>query len=100
MSGRRPKRSDGAGAMANDDEYWAFKRRMRFSDEPTARGDEIAAYVRRWYEENREGWWDRHRANGDLRGGHADEFMLRFVAFVASVFEAARQQDAGINRTF
>ena len=32
---------------------------MQFSREPTARGDDEAAYVREWYEANRETWWDR-----------------------------------------
>ena len=98
MSGRKPKPYLGGGAMENDDEYQASKRKMRFSDEPTARGDEIAEYVRRWYEDNRETWFDRHKINllgrdTDRSGVHADEFMLRFVGFVGEVFEAARKQD-------
>jgi hypothetical protein len=32
---------------------------MSFDTEPTARGDQIAAYLRVWYEANRELWWDR-----------------------------------------
>lgn len=56
--------------------------------EPTSFGDEVADRVRRWYEENRESWWDRHQINPlgratDRSGAHADEFILRLVAAVA-----------------
>lgn len=47
--------------------------------DPTARGDMIAESMRRWYEANRETWWERHRPNADRRGAHADGFMLRFL---------------------
>jgi hypothetical protein len=52
--------------------------------DPTARGDMIADKVRRWYEANRESWWDRHKpgiigAAPDRSGAHSDEFMLRFI---------------------
>jgi len=52
--------------------------------DPTARGDLIAAKVRRWYEANRESWWARHKLgiigrSPDRDGLHADEFMLRFI---------------------
>ena len=55
--------------------------------DPTARGDEIAARVRIWYEANRETWWDRHKpgiigAGSDRSGVHADEFMLGFIQAV------------------
>ena len=57
--------------------------------DPTARGDEIATKVRRWYEANRETWWDRYCGPGwpvgpgtDRSGAHADEFMLRFIQAV------------------
>lgn len=46
--------------------------------EPTARGDLETELCRRWYEANREGWWDRHRPGADRRGGHADEWMIGF----------------------
>lgn len=62
---------------------------MSFSDDPTACGDEIAYYVRRWYEINRESWWDRHGPNSDRRGYHADEFMLSFLNEVGRVNNAA-----------
>jgi hypothetical protein len=60
-----------------------------FSDEPTARGDEAAGYLRAWYEANRESWWDRHRANADRNGAHADEFMLRFLDEARRILKAA-----------
>lgn len=53
--------------------------------DPTSRGDLIAEKVRRWYEANRETWWDRHRIfapSPDRDGTHADEFMLRFIGAV------------------
>lgn len=50
--------------------------------DPTSRGDEVAASVRRWYEANRESWWDRHKPSADRHGTHADEFMLRLIAAV------------------
>ena len=67
---------------------------MQFSREPTARGDEIAAYAREWYEANRETWWQRHKPGiigpgPDRSGRHADEFMLRFVGEVRRIIEAA-----------
>jgi hypothetical protein len=60
-----------------------------FSPDPTSRGDEVAAYVRAWYEANRESWWDRHRPRADRKGEHADEWMLEFVGYVSRVFAAA-----------
>lgn len=56
--------------------------------EPTYRGDLLAEKVRRWYEANRESWFDRHKVNPlgrdpDRYGTHADEFMLRFIGAVA-----------------
>lgn len=55
--------------------------------EPTARGDLLAQKVRRWYEDNRESWWDRHKLDPfgrdpDRLGTHADEWMLRFIGAV------------------
>jgi hypothetical protein len=61
---------------------------MRFSSDPTARGDEITAFVRQWYEANRESWWDRHRPSADRNGSHADEFMLSFINEVGRVGKA------------
>ena len=53
--------------------------------DPTARGDMEVELLRRWYEANRESWWDRHGPNADRNGVHADEFMLRFVSEVGRV---------------
>lgn len=47
--------------------------------EPTARGDVCAELMRRWYERNRESWWDRVRPGGDRRGGHADNFAMSML---------------------
>lgn len=67
---------------------------MAFSTDPTARGDEIADRVRKWYEANRETWRDRHQillgGAPDRDGTHADEFMLRFIAEVNRVQTLAR----------
>lgn len=69
---------------------------MHFSFDPTSRGDEVADYVRRWYEINRESWFDRHQINPfgsatDRSGVHADEFMLRFLGEVGRIeAEAAK----------
>jgi hypothetical protein len=62
---------------------------MRFSSDPTSRGDEVAAFVRQWYETNRESWWDRHRPGADRKGVHADEFMIGFINEVGRVGQAA-----------
>lgn len=64
--------------------------------DPTARGDLIAEHVRRWYEANRESWWDRHRPGiwgsaPDRSGAHADNFMLRLV-------NAVREADEEVGR--
>lgn len=50
-----------------------------FCGEPTADGDISAAWLRQWYEANRESWWDRHRPSADRNGVHADEWMLAFM---------------------
>lgn len=73
---------------------------MRFSRDPTSRGDEIADYVRTWYEINRESWSDRHQINpfgpaSDRSGVHADEFMLSFIAEVGRVSAEAERQMNG-----
>ena len=44
--------------------------------DPTSAGDMRADLLRRWYEANRETWWDRHRPGADRRGGHADEWAI------------------------
>lgn len=61
---------------------------MLFSREPTAQGDEIAAYVREWYERHRESAWRRWRRREDT----ADEFMLGLIAEVRRVEAEARRQ--------
>jgi hypothetical protein len=46
--------------------------------DPTSRGDTETDLCRRWYEVNRESWWQRHRPNADRKGAHADEWMIGF----------------------
>ena len=74
---------------------------MRFSSDPTSRGDEISDYVRRWYEINRETWRDRHwtpfGCAPDRSGVHADEFMLSFIAEVRRVTTEADRQNTHEN---
>ena len=65
---------------------------MRFSTEPTALGDDIAEYVRAWYEANRETWWERRHDSAARSRGVADEFMLSFIAEVRRVMEEADRQ--------
>ena len=55
--------------------------------DPTTRGDLIAEEVRRWYEANRETWWQRHKpgiygAAPDRSGVHADNFILGLIQAV------------------
>ena len=61
---------------------------MHFGYEPTAAGDAVAEYFRIWYEKNRESWWDRHRPGADVRGGHADEFILGLLNEVYRIQQA------------
>lgn len=57
-----------------------------------------ADLMRRWYEANRETWWDRHRPSADRKGGHADEWMLGLMNEAyrigdltdAQIYEASR----------
>lgn len=61
--------------------------------DPTARGDMHADLMRRWYEANRESWFDRHQIDPlgsatDRSGVHADEFMLRLIG---AVYETAKR---------
>ena len=47
--------------------------------DPTSRGDMVADLMRRWYEANRETWFERHGLFGTNRkhgSALADEFML------------------------
>lgn len=71
---------------------------MTFSSEPTSRGDDIAEYLRRWYELNRESWWDRHRAMADRNGVHADEFMLSFINELRRIDAACAKSMTAMNR--
>lgn len=48
----------------------------KFGD-PTAHADNVAMEVRKWYEANRESWWERHSPWGWLHNrDKADNFML------------------------
>jgi hypothetical protein len=58
---------------------------MEFSTEPTAQADDIASYVRAWYEAHRETWWQRLRRREEC----ADDFMLGLIEEVRRVTEAA-----------
>ncbi|WFT94325.1 hypothetical protein QA633_39635 [Bradyrhizobium barranii] len=67
----------------------------------TSRGDLEADLVRRWYEKNRESWWDRNKpgiigADPDRDGSHADEFMLRFIGEVRRVGRLSDQELAAV----
>ena len=66
---------------------------LRYNMDPTSIGDTIAEDARRWYEANRESWWDRHRPGADREGWHADEFML---AFCAEVRRLEKEMDDGL----
>jgi hypothetical protein len=65
---------------------------MAFSLDPTSAGDEMADYLRRWYEINRETWWDRHRPSADRKGIHADNFILRLIGEVSRIQGEAEKQ--------
>lgn len=68
---------------------------MSFCSEPTAKGDQIALYVRQWYEAHRESWWDRHLPFAERKGVVADNFILGFMQEVSRVeTEAERQTGA------
>jgi len=49
------------------------------------RDDFVAAYVRAWYELNRETWWQRHFGSGPT-----DQFILDLIAEVHSAEMAVR----------
>lgn len=72
-----------------------------FSSEPTARGDEIAAMVRAYYEANRETWWQRHKPgilpgrSPDRDGTHADDFILGLINEVNRVQALAKASNQG-----
>ena len=54
--------------------------------DPTYAGDIRADLMRRWYEANREGWWDRHRPGADRNGLHADEWMLGLMNEASRIY--------------
>lgn len=56
--------------------------------DPTTIGDAIADEVRRWYEANRETWWERLWR----RDGVADEFMLALINEVHRVERIAHDR--------
>ncbi len=65
---------------------------LEFSSDPTSRSDEIADYVRQWYEQHRETWFERHSPFGTNRkrgSALADEFMLGLIAEVRRVLKQA-----------
>lgn len=45
----------------------------------------MADLVRRWYEANRETWWDRHRPSADRKGAHADEWAIGLMNEVSRI---------------
>jgi hypothetical protein len=61
--------------------------------DPTTLGDLVADEVRRWYEANRETWWERRK----LRGGVADEFMLALINEVHRVERQYTQWSADLD---
>jgi hypothetical protein len=65
---------------------------MYFCGEPTADGDSAAEYLRRWYETNRETWWDRRRCP-PLNNPWADNLMLGLYDEVLRI-EAERRRQA------
>lgn len=74
--------------------YWgdgACTADMKFSSDPTAQGDDIAKYVRRWYESNRETWRDRFWKRWRYC---ADEFMLGLINEVGRVQDKAEHQES------
>jgi hypothetical protein len=70
--------------------------------DPTSRGDMCAELMRRWYEKNRESWWDRHKpgiigAGPDRSGVHADEFMLRLLG---EAYRIGKLSDAELDHEY
>jgi hypothetical protein len=62
--------------------------KLEFSQDPTSRGDEVAEYVRDWYEANRETWWERRGKKWEYC---ADNFMLGLVNEVERILAAAEE---------
>lgn len=53
--------------------------------DPTSYSDELAWELRKYYEQNRESWWDRRSEIGRLRrrGVIADDLMLGLLGVIA-----------------
>lgn len=66
---------------------------MHFCGDPTADGDAAAEYLRRWYETNRETWWDRYKRQ-PLNNPWADNLMLGLINEVGRI-ERERQRQVG-----
>jgi hypothetical protein len=64
---------------------------MKFCGEPTSDGDQVASYVRVWYEAHRESWWQRLWFNRQWRFS-ADEFMLGLINEVSRVEQERDRQ--------
>lgn len=60
--------------------------------DPTSAGDMRADLMRRWYERNRETWWDRHRPSADRKGIHADEWMLGLMNEANRIYNLSDEQ--------
>ena len=58
---------------------------MAIRIDPTSTGDMRATLVRRWYEVNRETWWDRHRQGAYRKGASADEWIIGLMNEVARI---------------
>lgn len=62
---------------------------MHFSSDPTARGDQIAFYLRYWYEKHRESLSERYWKRWEYT---ADEFMLGLIQEVHRISQEAKRQ--------
>lgn len=70
--------------------------RQVYSDDPTARGDQIAEEMRAHYEANRETWWDRFPLNPRRKMWQltSDNLMLGLLAVVERAQRDCERQDA------
>lgn len=71
--------------------------RRTYSDDPTARADQIADEMRAYYEANREAWWDRFPLNPRRKMWQiaSDNLMLGLLAIVERAQRDCERQDAG-----
>lgn len=69
--------------------------RYYYSDDPTARGDQIAEEMRDYYEAHRETWWQRSRFNPNrfAVGLVADNLMLGLMDVYREAIRTCEQQD-------